>query len=61
MDTTSVLVMLFRLTNAPSTFMDKIHRILKQYLDDFLMVLVDDILIYSKSHEDHEQYFQKTL
>ena len=42
----------FELTNAPMTFMDLMHRVFQPYLDWFVVVFVDDILIYSKS-EDH--------
>ena len=42
-------VMPFRLTNAPVAFMDLMHRVFQPYLDQFVMVFVDNILIYSKS------------
>ena len=42
-------VMTFGLTNAPTTFMDLLHRVLQPYLDQFVVVFVDDILIYSQS------------
>ena len=44
----------FGLTNAPTTLMDLMHRVFQPYLDRFVVVFVDDILIYSKSEEDHE-------
>ena len=42
------------LMNAPAEFMDIIHRVFQNYLDQFVIVFVDDILIYSHSEEEHE-------
>ncbi|GJZ10515.1 putative reverse transcriptase domain-containing protein [Tanacetum coccineum] len=54
-------VMLFGLTNALAVFMDLMNRVCKPYLDKFMIVFVDDILIYSKSKEDHEEHLKLIL
>ena len=51
----------FRLTNAPTAFMDLMHRVFQPYLDLFIVVFVDEILIYSKSEEDHEDHLRIVL
>ena len=50
--------MSFGLMNAPVTFMDLMHRVFQPYLDRFVVVFMDDILIYSKSEEDHEGHLR---
>ena len=52
------IVMPFRLINAPAAFMDLMHRVFQPYLDQFVMVFIDDILIYSKSKEEHEGHLR---
>ena len=47
------LVMPFGVTNAPSQFMHLVQDILREYLDDFVIVFIDDILIFSRTIEEH--------
>nr|GEZ48859.1 putative reverse transcriptase domain-containing protein [Tanacetum cinerariifolium] len=51
----------FGLTNASAVFMDLMNRVCKPYLDKFVIVFVDDILIYSKNKEDHEEHLKTIL
>ena len=54
-------VMPFGLTNALTTFMDLMHRVFQPYLDQFFVVFVDNILIYSKYEEEHEDHLRVVL
>ncbi|GJT08548.1 putative reverse transcriptase domain-containing protein [Tanacetum coccineum] len=49
------------LTNAPAVFMDLMNRVCKPYLDRFVIVFIDDILIYSKSIKEHERHLKLIL
>jgi len=48
------VVMSFSLTNASAAFMDLMNRVFRPYVDQFVIVFIDDILIYSKSQKEHE-------
>ena len=54
-------VMPFGLTNVPAAFMDLMHRVFQRYLDQFFVVFMDDILIYSQSEWEHEYHLRIVL
>uniref|UniRef100_A0A151UIE5 Retrovirus-related Pol polyprotein from transposon 17.6 n=1 Tax=Cajanus cajan TaxID=3821 RepID=A0A151UIE5_CAJCA len=55
------LVMPFGVTNAPSIFMDYMNQIFHPYLDKFVVVFIDDILVYSKTKKEHEEHLKVVL
>ena len=55
------LVIPFGLTNAPTDFMDLMNRVFRLFLDRFVMVFIDDILVYSKDREDHDMHRRVVL
>ena len=55
------LVMSFRLTNTSAAFMDLMNRVIKPFLDRFVIVFIDDILVYSKSEDEHAKHLRFVL
>jgi hypothetical protein len=54
-------VMSFGLTNAPAYFMYLMNMVFMEYLDNFVVVFIDDILVYSRSEEEHEEHLRLAL
>jgi hypothetical protein len=55
------VVVPFGLTNVPTTFICLMNWVFRYFLDNFFIVFLDDIIIYSKSEEDHEKHFRMVL
>ncbi|KAL4027946.1 hypothetical protein IC575_011136 [Cucumis melo] len=55
------IVMSFGLTNAPTVFMDLMNRVFREFLDTFVIVFIDDILIYSKTEAEHKEHLRIVL
>ncbi|KAL0544130.1 hypothetical protein IC582_019241 [Cucumis melo] len=55
------IVMSFGLTNAPTVFMDLMNRVFKDFLNTFVIVFIDDILVYSKTEVEHEEHLRMVL
>ena len=54
-------VMSFGLTNAPAYFMSMMNKVFMEYLDKFVVVFIDDIMVYSKNEEEHKEHLRLVL
>jgi len=55
------VVIPFGLTNAPANFMDLMHHAFQPFLDKFIVIIIDDIIIYSKSEEEQKEHLRTVL
>jgi hypothetical protein len=55
------MVLSFELINAPAYFMYLMNKVFVEYMDKFVMVFIDDILVYSRSKEEHEEHLRLAL
>ena len=55
------MIMLFKLTNASATFQTYINNVLKEHLNVFVIIYLDNILIYSKNKKDHKKHIRQIL
>ena len=53
--------MSFGLTNAPAYFMNMMNKVFMEFLDKFVIVFIDDILVYSKNEEEHKEHLHLVL
>ena len=51
----------FRLCNGPATFTTLMNNIFHEYLDDFVIIYIDDILVYPKTAEEHAEHLEKVF